>query len=96
MKDILELFLSKVDQDITRIIFIIVCCVFIYLSILVIMYVSFLFLILWKNNQAAKKRDIVLFHKFNYSWFKGVNLSPIVVEKGEIPLEKKKPHSDVS
>ena len=81
MSAFIEQLLSKLDQDLARIILVLICCASVYLSLLVLIYVLFMLFVLIQNNKAAKKRGITLIHKFRYSWFKGVILSPIVVEK---------------
>lgn len=87
METFLHLFFQKLDTDTTRILFLVIVVVFLYLAFLVVIYITVLFFVAVRNAKLAQKNGIVVLHKFQYSWMAGVALEPIIIEKEKRALE---------
>lgn len=94
MAEFVGALIGKLDQDSARILLVFLLFVFVYLGVLVILYVPTLLFVHYKNRRDAEKAGVIVIHTLEYSWLKGVRLTPTEVypkkEKGEPLLEKGK------
>ena len=85
----LDLLLTKLGENLLLLILLVFCFFIFYVSLLLLLYRSFLKEIFDRNNRVAEKKGVILFHEFQYSWLRGVHLNTIVVppSKGEPPVK---------
>ena len=85
--DIFNFIFEKITSETTTVLFLLTFGLFIYLSVLIVVYISVLFYLTVQNERMAKKNEIVVFHKFHYSWMTGVTLEPIIIKQEKRALE---------